>query len=481
MQINYPNAIVPTPTVTYVYDPDYNRILSTQDGIGTATYTYNPITPTPTLGAGMVASVTGPLPNSVVDYQYDQLSRVISRSINGVAQAIAYDALGRRSSVTNLLGAFQYTYADATPRVASEIYPNGQKILYSYYNAPLDERLLQIQDLYPNGAQLSAFGYGYNPMGELTAWTNVSDSVPMRVWQPGYDAADQLTSVASSGGNSPVTSYSYSYDGAGNRLTAATNGVQVLSSYNALNELVSSGIQTNNLTYEWDAEDRLTAINSGNNREEFVYDGMGRRAEVIDMTNGILASNRFYLWCGTNICEVRDSTGANVTKRLFEQGEQIVGQTSANYYYTRDHLGSVREVLDSAGSLAARIDYDPYGKQTAREGSFAPEFLYAGYASDATSGLYFAIHRALDSGVGRWLNRDPHPNAELLPGGPNLYAYVANSPIWRVDAEGLCPTRNPWNPFDWPGIIGDWWYGLANATWDPATNTWTPAAPGTTH
>ena len=36
-RVSYPNAIVPTPTVTYTYDPDYNRVLTMQDGIGTMT------------------------------------------------------------------------------------------------------------------------------------------------------------------------------------------------------------------------------------------------------------------------------------------------------------------------------------------------------------------------------------------------------------------------------------------------------------
>ena len=54
--------------------------------------------------------------------------------------------------------------------------------------------------------------------------------------------------------------------------------------------------------------------------------------------------------------EERDASGINVTKRFFAQGEQIAG---ANYYYTRDHLGSIREMTDSTGTIQARYDYDP--------------------------------------------------------------------------------------------------------------------------
>ena len=93
----------------------------------------------------------------------------------------------------------------------------------------------------------------------------------------------------------------------GNRLVAATNGVPTSFGYNALNHLVSSTLPTNNITYEWDGENRLTAINNATNRSEFYYDGLGRRTEIIELQNGTGISTNTYLWCGTDICEQRDS------------------------------------------------------------------------------------------------------------------------------------------------------------------------------
>jgi len=41
-----------------------------------------------------------------------------------------------------------------------------------------------------------------------------------------------------------------------------------------------------------------------------------------------------------------------VTKRFFAEGEKRIGGSDAgNYFYSRDHLGSIREVTDSTGAL----------------------------------------------------------------------------------------------------------------------------------
>jgi hypothetical protein len=52
--------------------------------------------------------------------------------------------------------------------------------------------------------------------------------------------------------------------------------------------------------------------------------------------------------------EFRDATDA-VTQRNFKQG-RYVGTTA--YFYTRDHLGSIREMFTGGGTVVARYDYD---------------------------------------------------------------------------------------------------------------------------
>jgi RHS repeat-associated protein len=126
-----------------------------------------------------------------------------------------------------------------------------------------------------------------------------------------------------------------------------------------------------------------------------------------------------------------------VTKRFFAQGFQIIsGGTTTNYFYNRDHLGSIREVLDSSGNVVARYDYDAYGRATLVYGTNIADFQYAGMYIHAATGLNFTLYRVYNANTGRWLSRDPLDDAEMSQ-GPNLYEYVQNDPIDETDPLGL--------------------------------------------
>jgi RHS repeat-associated protein len=130
------------------------------------------------------------------------------------------------------------------------------------------------------------------------------------------------------------------------------------------------------------------------------------------------------------VCEERDATGTNVTKRFFAQGQVNFG---TNLFYTRDHLGSVRELTDSTGAIHARYDYDPYGRLTKVQGDLDADFTFTGHFYHHPSGLYLTMYRAHEPNVGRWLSRDPMAERS----GLNLYAYARNNPINYSDPYGL--------------------------------------------
>jgi RHS repeat-associated protein len=298
----------------------------------------------------------------------------------------------------------------------------------------------------PGATVLKQYAYGYDLAGNRT-----SEQIDTGMSQSSYNNLNQVTNVAGGsgsmqfagaldkqatvtvGGNPatvnhtttnfvgsatvglgtnvvPVIATDYNGNSRTNnyQLVVTNNGVAKTITYdlNGNETFVVTATGTN--TYQWDAANRMIQITqlSTNNSQLtslFTYDGLGRRVQDIELQNGVAVSTNTFLWDGLALAEQRDNTGANVVKRFFGQGEQISG---TNYYFTRDHLSSVREMTDGAGTIRARYDYDPYGRKMKIQGDLDADFGYAGYYVHQPSGLYLAL-RAYDSDSGRWPNRDP--------------------------------------------------------------------------
>ena len=218
------------------------------------------------------------------------------------------------------------------------------------------------------------------------------------------------------------------------QLVVTNNGVARTISYdlNGNETSVITAASTN--TYQWDAADRLVGITGPANQSRFVYDGLGRRVQIIESTNDVAYATNKFVRDGEVLAEQRDETGGTVTRRFFGEGEQISG---VNYFFTRDHLGSVREMTDGTGAIRFRGDYDPYGRPNHIQGDLTPDSGYAGIYYHVPSGLNLTLYRAYDSDLGRWLSRDPIQEH----GGLNLYNYVGNDSINYVDRSG-CGRQN---------------------------------------
>jgi len=435
----YASATVPTPTASFTYDPDYKRVSSVTDGAGTTLYAYIPITANPPLGAGRLASVTGPLTNEVATYSYDELGRLVHRAINGVDSALNFDAGGRIVGDTNPLGSFTYTYDGASFRMLSANLPNGQTAIRSYGSIFQDWALERITHQV-SAMPLSEFLYGFDPSrAQLTNWSQQSGAQPPDVYSFAYDTANQLLSATVTNSGAQVNRFAYSYDPAGNRLSEQAGASTSTATYNVLNQLSTTSAPGPSRINEWDAANRLTAVNAGAQRTEFTYDGAGRLVAIRQLVNGAEASRRFFAWRRGRLCEECDTNGV-VTKRFFAQGVQLVTGTNAGaYFYTRDHLGSIRELVDARGNVRARYTYEPFGRRTKSTGDLDADFGFAGMFWATEANLYLTRFRAYDPALGRWLSRDRLKKAELAQ-GPNLYAYVGNDPLSGRDPLGLIRT-----------------------------------------
>jgi RHS repeat-associated protein len=426
--LSYPNSQNPTPKVTFTYDPYFNRMVSMSDGVGTTTWSYYPAG---VLGALQWAVVTGPFANDTISHQYDALGRETNRTVNGVAQANAYDVLGRATNVLNALGSFSYNYDGATLRPLGFNYPNGQATHYTYLGNLGDHRLQQLLNQRADGSVISGFTYAYNAFGEITNWAQQLGAITEN-WSLGYDAADQLLTVTQSG--TTTGSFTEAYDPAGNRLSETTNGVERTFQYNALNQLLSSADPSaTNAIYQWDAEQRLVGIIQGTNQSRFFHDGLGKLLKIVEFSGGVAQTERRFIWSGLDICEEHNANDLLVN-RYFKQGEQ---QNGTNLFYTFDHLGSIRELADSTAAVRAEYAYSPYGFPTRIGGTLAPNFGFTGHFRHWPSGLDLTFYRAYDASHARWISRDPIGEVA----GINLYDYVVNDPANDVDYYGDCESK----------------------------------------
>jgi len=84
---------------------------------------------------------------------------------------------------------------------------------------------------------------------------------------------------------------------------------------------------------------------------------------------------------------------------------------------------------------AAHFEYSPFGKTTVASGSIPNRFAFrfSSEYHDSETNLVYYNYRYYSPELGGWLNRDPIGER----GGENLYGFVGNDGINKVDFNGL--------------------------------------------
>lgn len=261
----------------------------------------------------------------------------------------------------------------------------------------------------------------------------------------------------------------YSYDATGNRLATGGNWARTgipgsipNSSYDAANEQLAFGNVTqtfdangNLLTqtdpsgttmYSWDARNRLVAINGPSINASFSYDALGRR-----ISKSINGQTTTFHYDGLDI--VRESGGPGDVSylRSLEIDEALVrSDESGVVTYLADILGSTVALADSTGAPVTSYTYAPFGETFIAGLPSANPFQFTARENDGI-GLYLFRARFYDSRAGRFLEEDP---SGFEAAGMDLYVYVGNAPLTRVDPFGLDfrpPPRQYGGPWRSPG------------------------------
>ncbi|MDI6800834.1 MAG: RHS repeat-associated core domain-containing protein [Thermodesulfovibrionales bacterium] len=424
----------------YTYDAA-GRVDYINDSVsGYIDYLYNDFGCTSCSGRGMdrIAKETTPL--GTIDYTYDKLGRRLSMTVGGQnAVKYVYDASGRMTSISQKIGnstkTYPLTYDNASRRTTLKI-PTSSKNKYvtTTYGYDTANRLLSMLQQGPS-AQIETLIYEYDENSNRTKFTR-NTTQPLRdgVTEASYDNANEMltfTPASSSAKN-------MTYDANGN-MTSVTN---------------SCG--TTN--YTWDVRNRMTGINGFKAdcsvlTASFKYDAVGRRIEKT--INGTTTK---YLYDGMDIIQEKNQSGAATanyirTLNIDEPLTRIKGSTIR--HYVTDALGSVIGLTDDTGVLKTTYTYDPFGNVTVSGESSDNPFQYTGRENDGT-GLYYYRARYYSPELQRFISEDPI----RLVGGINLYAYVGNNPVNKIDPMGLAaanpiitnPTTNNWPP----PLPGDW-------------------------
>jgi len=108
------------------------------------------------------------------------------------------------------------------------------------------------------------------------------------------------------------------------------------------------------------------------------------------------------------------------------------------YFYLHDRLGSVRQVIDTDGTVKNTYTYNPWGQPfTAEvEATVDNPWTFTGQWYDAEIAQYFLRARMYDPAIYRFTARDPRRGTFTEPLELHRYLYCLNDPLNRMDPEG---------------------------------------------
>jgi RHS repeat-associated protein len=437
-----------------------------------------------------------------VGYGYDVSGRLATISAQGLP---------------NLPGkahAFEYLYAPGSSLISKVTGPVHEvDNTYETHRNVLSEK--KNTRTVGTPGELSVIGYTVNEIGqrvqrnlrgEIRAefYSGLSNDPYATNWT--YDALGQVTNEDKP---AAAADRGYSYDLIGNRKTSTSDGVTTTYSANSLNqyqEISVPSVQSvvpvhdpdGNMTtgllngsgngqFEYDGANQLilTQSTATSDPTKYAYDAFGRRIAKITYPNGsaVASAATVFLYDGWNlIAEYKLDAGAWILDHTYTWGLDLSGSTqgsggvggllsvtkheapptasgqasTTHFYPIYDGNGNIEAYLDSNGQLATIFQYGAFGNVLSGGGKGAAieqakfSHRFSTKCRDAETGLVYYGRRYYHTVLGRWVNRDPIAEN----GGVNLYGFVGNNGLDRVDYLGL---RYPGpgedgGPEDWEGI-----------------------------
>ena len=465
-------------TVSSFYYDYQGRLIQShrKEALGGAGHIHQSLTFTgkPSRTRETVALPDGRIDSLVTVRSYDGQERLVSEttSLNGRSQSVSYgyDEIGRmtgriygtEANPSTLTETLSYNIRDQLTGLNSSVF--SMTLRYQEptlgsvpkYNGGISEWEWN----HGAGAETNAWSLSYDDVGRLTDARRFVSGVQTNSFSERsitYDRNSNALTLTRYGENAatPEEILAYSYDGNllsgisntgasggggqythdanGNMTHEGLSGLDIVYNEQNLTRRISSG-GTTLAEYEYLADGtKLRALDGGGNGYQY------RGSLIYTQTAGQTGSPAITLDCAVT------SAG-----RIVRENTADGSSTYKVQHYLRDHLGSVRAVIDGdTGTVIEASDYYPFGKRIQVTAPVSEPVGGSQYASEpAVAPVAPATSVASTSSPNRW----------LFSGKESQSFLYANIPLLDFGARMYNPTIARWTTAD---PLSEKYYGIS--------------------
>ena len=465
-------------TVSSFYYDYQGRLIQShrKEALGGAGHIHQSLTFTgkPSMTRETVALPDGRIDSLVTVRSYDGQERLVSEttSLNGRSQSVSYgyDEIGRmtgriygtEANPSTLTETLSYNIRDQLTGLNSSVF--SMTLRYQEptlgsvpkYNGGISEWEWN----HGAGAETNAWSLSYDGVGRLTDARRFVSGVQTNSFSERsitYDRNSNALTLTRYGENAatPEEILAYSYDGNllsgisntgasggggqythdanGNMTHEGLSGLDIVYNEQNLTRRISSG-GTTLAEYEYLADGtKLRALDGGGNGYQY------RGSLIYTQTAGQTGSPAITLDCAVT------SAG-----RIVRENTADGSSTYKVQHYLRDHLGSVRAVIDGdTGTVIEASDYYPFGKRIQVTAPVSEPVGGSQYASEpAVAPVAPATSVASTSSPNRW----------LFSGKESQSFLYANIPLLDFGARMYNPTIARWTTAD---PLSEKYYGIS--------------------
>lgn len=477
---------------TYVYDGLGQKWQQISPDTGTTHWTYD--------AYGRLSTMTR-ADNVQTTYGYDALDRTTSITAGGQTQTFTYDTcthgLGRLCATSDAAGTTSYSYSpegwitgrgfsisgttyalgygyNALGQVASVVYPDGNRAIYSYTRGVVSGLTLTVGGTNITGASAITYqpmnagmhnwtssnglvntlsydtdgrltsinapgaqslGFSYDDANRIVGITNGIDSTMTQSF--GYDEESRLRSVYSVADNE-----SFHYDADGNRLTQTRNGTNTTYTTSATSNRLSGLSGAISASYGYTLQGNTSTINGSTIYQYNPFNRLSNTGGVSHYVNpegqrlrksgGLTGTTYFAPNAGGGLAAESDN-GAWIDY-VWLNGH-LIGRIAGGQVYAihTDQVGRPEAVTNASRAVVWRARNFAFDRVVIQDNIGGFNLGFPGQYYDAETAKWNNGFRDYDATSGRYVESDPIGFA----GGINTYNYVGGNPVSLIDPLGL--------------------------------------------